>query len=75
MVHALRQKVTVKPGGIVEVRSSELLPGSTVEVIILQEKQPSRKSTLKELIGAGRGIFGTPEEADEYIRRERDTWD
>jgi hypothetical protein len=75
MVHALRQKVTVKPGGVVELRSPELVPGSIVEVIILQEKEYGKTKNLAELIGAGKGVFNTPEEADEFIRRERDKWD
>ena len=75
MVHALRKKVTVKPGGVVELRSPELIPGSTVEVIVLQEKEPRKASSLGNLFGAGKGVFSTPEEADEFIRKERDLWD
>ena len=32
---AIRHKLTVKPDGAIEVRSPELRPGQTVEVIIL----------------------------------------
>ena len=35
MVAALRQQVTVKPGGLIEIRSPELEPGSRAEVIVL----------------------------------------
>jgi len=75
MVHAVRKKVKVKPGGVVEIRSPELVPGSTVEVIVLQERTSRKASRLVELIGAGRGIYATEDEADSFIRKERDSWD
>ena len=75
MVHAFKKKVKVKPGGLIEVRSSEFIPGSTVEVIVLQEFEPKQEKSLLELFGAARGVFGSPSEADEYIRKERDSWD
>jgi hypothetical protein len=37
METALRQKTVVKPGGLIEVRSSELPVGATAEVIIILE--------------------------------------
>ena len=38
MVAAVRQRVTVQPGGVVEVRSPELTPGASAEVIVLVER-------------------------------------
>jgi hypothetical protein len=35
MLAAIRQQVTVQPGGVIEIRSPELEPGSRVEVIVL----------------------------------------
>lgn len=35
MVAAIRQQVTVQPGGVIEIRSPELEPGSRAEVIVL----------------------------------------
>ena len=75
MVHTLKQKATVKQGGVVEVRSPDLVPGSTVEVIILSEDGPSTVRKLTSLIGAGRGLFFDSEEVDRFIRKERDSWD
>ncbi|MDI9634514.1 hypothetical protein QQ054_02020 [Oscillatoria amoena NRMC-F 0135] len=37
MQSALRQAAIVKPGGIVEVRSPDLAPGTRVEVIVIVE--------------------------------------
>jgi hypothetical protein len=38
MVVAIRQEVTVQPGGVIEVRSPELTPGARAEVIVRLEK-------------------------------------
>lgn len=35
---------------------------------------PVEKVDMVSLIGAGRGSFATPEEADAFIRQERDSW-
>ena len=74
MLNGLRQKVVVQPGGVVEVRSPELPDGATVEVIVLLESQaePSLQG-LSRFIGAAPGNFATPEEADQFIRQERES--
>jgi hypothetical protein len=38
MLDGLKQKVIVQPGGLIEVRSPDLPPGATVEVIVLLEQ-------------------------------------
>jgi hypothetical protein len=37
---ALRQKLVVQPGGVIEIRSPELSPGALAEVIVILEKPP-----------------------------------
>lgn len=37
MGRALRKIVKVKPGGVIEIRASELVPGTVAEVIVLTE--------------------------------------
>jgi len=37
METALRQKTVVKPGGVIEIRSSELPEGAVAEVIVILE--------------------------------------
>lgn len=55
MTNALRQKVKVQPGGVIEIRSPELTPGVTAEVIVLMETleeespQAARVRELAEL--------------------------
>jgi hypothetical protein len=73
----LRQKVTVQTGGVVTIQSSELPIGETVEVIVLiEDQQPQEQErTLTSFIGAAKGCFATPEEADQFIHQERNSWD
>ncbi|MCG9890258.1 MAG: hypothetical protein MH252_04210 [Thermosynechococcaceae cyanobacterium MS004] len=37
--------------------------------------EDSSSEPLVSIIGTGKGSFATPEEADRFIREERDTWD
>ena len=41
MTSALRQKVKVQPGGLIEIRSPELIAGSQAEVIVLVDDDRS----------------------------------
>jgi hypothetical protein len=74
MLNGIRQTVTVQPGGIIEVRSPDLPPGETVEVIVLLEAKPTHQK-LSDFIGAAQGNFSTPEAVDQFIRQERDAWE
>ena len=52
MTNALRHKVVVKPGGLIEIRAPELAPGTLAEVIVLVESpeaQRARESVIREL--------------------------
>jgi hypothetical protein len=45
---------------------------------ILEQKQSAssiKKVDYVALIGSGQGSFASPEEADRFIREERDTWE
>jgi hypothetical protein len=73
MVRAHREIVTIQRGGRVEVASDELPAGRQAEVIVLVAQEARNKSYLS-LFGSGKGAFATPQEADAFLRRERDTW-
>ena len=78
MIQTVKTKATVKPGGFIEVCSSELPEGATVEVLVLVEdtKEPKKpKKKLTDFIGAAKGSFANAAEVDAYIRQERDSWD
>ena len=78
MLKAIRQTGVVLPGGRLEVQSSELLEGSMVEIIVMVDDNPDgtsqRPGMLASLIGSAPGSFATPDEADSFIRNERDKW-
>ena len=74
MLPMLKQTVTVQPGGVVHVQSSELVPGSTADVMIMPESGALPVPTLAKLIGSAPGGFVSPAEVDAFIRRERDAW-
>jgi hypothetical protein len=81
MVAAIKQIVTVGPGGVVRVTSPELQAGARAEVIVLvqdaapQGQPPFASQPLAAFIGAGQGCFSSVEGADTFIRSERDAWD
>lgn len=74
MVNAYREIVTIQPGGRVEVASDQLPAGRQAEVIVLVSQETRRKS-YASLFGSGKGAFVTPQEADAFLRRERDRWE
>lgn len=75
MVQAIRRTVTVGDDGSIQIRSPELAPGATAEVIVLLDGAPDPAPRLSEMIGSGKGGFSSPEEADAFLRMLRDEWD
>jgi len=76
MIIAIKQEVTVRQNGVVEIRSPELRPGMLAEVVILLKNDRELQARrLSSLIGAGKGGFDKPEDADNFIRSERDRWE
>lgn len=75
MVQAIRQEITVEKDSIIEIHSPILKSGDHVEVIILVEANLSLHcQSLSSLLGRGKGSFKSSEEADTFIRNERDGW-
>jgi len=73
MVRAIKQTVTIQPGGRVVVTSDELPEGHRAEVIVLVDQESPPESYLA-LFGAGKGGFDTAEAADAFLHGERDAW-
>ena len=79
MVAAIRQRVVVKKGGVVEVRSDELKPGDSAEVIVLVEAEddpaPTRETDqVKAFEALQRSMGLKPDAAAAWAaeaRRER----
>jgi hypothetical protein len=74
MNKAIRQKTVVKPGGFINIQSSELPVGTEVYVIVIVETSAKNKQYLRSIIGTGKGCFARSQEADDFISRERDAW-
>lgn len=75
MTQAIRREITVQKDHQIEISSPALKLGDQVEVIILLSQGKPKKSSLRDMLGAGKGSFSSPQEADDFIRRERDTWE
>ena len=79
MQTALRMETTVLPGNRVEVGDPGLPEGTTVEVIVvLPEKvKPKFRSAYEFLqsLPPGPRAFDTWEEYEEFLRKEKDSWE
>jgi hypothetical protein len=77
MQNALRMEATVLPGHRLEISSPELPEGATVEVIVVLPEKPPKQSMLEFLstLPPGPLLFKTPEEANRYLKEERDSWE
>ena len=76
MQKVFHQKVTVLPGGKVEIVSPELEAGQTVDVVVLHESSV-RSRSIMEIINGGpeRRLFQTAEEVRAYMAEETASWD
>jgi hypothetical protein len=78
-MEGLRQQVTVGADGLIVIRVPELEEGSRAEVIVMGQgggkSDKGLPPNLSSFIGSCPNMFRSPEEADEFLRRERDSWD
>lgn len=74
---ALRTSVTVGKDGHIDVPRVDLPEGTEAELVIVVRVDGPRgpQHSLLAMRGKGKGTFGTPGEADAYLRSERDSWD
>ena len=80
MDHVIRRRVVVQPGGYIELNDAELQDGVEAEVIVIVRLPGSevngRQTALDLLDGLpGSKLFKTSQEADEYLRGERESWE
>ena len=75
----LRQEVIVDADGRIVIHVPQLRPGTRAEVIVTERAaeagDQARPIRLSSLVGCCRGMFASPDEADDFLRRERDAWD
>ncbi|MBI3798056.1 MAG: hypothetical protein HY268_13955 [Deltaproteobacteria bacterium] len=78
MPGALHRKITVLPGGKIEVTDQSLPSGEVVDVIILlpTSSAASHRSAVDILTEApGHRLFKTVEDVEDYLRKEREAWE
>jgi len=76
MLYAIKQHVIVQADGVIEVHAPELKAGMHTEVIILEAPGLAlAERSLGSFIGTGHGSFATAEQADAFLRAERDAWE
>ena len=79
MPTTVRMETTILPGHRLEISNREFPEGVKVEVIVVLPEQPppARRSMLEFLatLPPGPLLFKTPEEANRYLREERDLWE
>lgn len=75
---AVREQIAAHKGDVFEV---VVMDGNIVlkpRDVVARDKsgeQKRRGPDISAFIGAGKGLFKTPEEVDAFIRSERDRWD
>lgn len=76
MTSALRQKMTVQAGGLIEIRSPELIAGSEAEVIVLVDSaaaggaRTSQIDELDALLKRTQGLSAAREITEQEIAAE-----
>jgi hypothetical protein len=75
MIHAVKQHVTVQSDGLIQISVPEFKPGTVAEVIVLESSEQAKKTLIGSFIGKGKGAFATAEDADAFVRKERQSWE
>ena len=71
----LRKELEIHEGDTLEasIESGHIV--FTPKEIITKKPQKKTKSKLSSYIGSAKGLFSSAQEADEFIRKERELWD
>jgi hypothetical protein len=80
MLQAVKQSVIVELDGRIVIHVPQLKPGAHAEVTVVEQVAPGNgvppiDAGLSSLIGSCRGMFASPEEADNFLSQEREAWD
>ena len=76
MQKALHLKTTVLPGGRIEIVDQELPVGESVDVVVRHAPESPRRSAVDILAEApGQRVFKTADEAESYLKAERESSD
>lgn len=75
---AMHIKTRVLPGHKIEIMAPELVEGELVDVsIMVPDEMVDRTTSVLDILAASKapGLFKTAQEVDDYIQKERDSWD
>jgi hypothetical protein len=75
MTQAIRESITVKQEGVIEIHNPALSVGTRAEVIVLVEPPVSEDRPLASYLGRGQGCFADANEVDSFLRAERESWE
>ena len=78
MQSVLHRKMTVLPGGKIEIVDRELSAGEKVDVIVLYPTSPAskRRSAVDIFAEApGQCLFKTAADVEAYLQDEREAWE
>ena len=70
----LRRSVTIKPGGLIELRDPELPEGETAEVVVRVGSPAARVREARELLAATQGMPAARTITEEEIAAEIRSW-
>lgn len=70
-----RERVTIQPGGTIEIRNPDFPAGAEAEVIVLVESPKAESVPMASFIGKGKGCFADAADVDAFLRAERDSWE
>lgn len=79
MSSTVHHRLTVLPGGKIELTDPQLPPGQAVDVFVVVSdvavvsERPSAIDILAQ--APGHRLFQTPDEVDAYVEDERQAWD
>ena len=76
MQQVVRKQATVQPGGKIEIVDQELMVGEQVQVVISSLDTPTHRSA-RQIISEGprARVFESAQEVDDYLAKERASWD
>ncbi|MBV9689360.1 MAG: hypothetical protein JO202_06590 [Ktedonobacteraceae bacterium] len=71
-------KTVVLPGGRIEISTPVLIAGQEATVMVtVEDSEPDQQRHVIDILAAlpGHQLFQNAEEADAYLREERDSWE
>lgn len=74
----VKQQVVVGADGRITIQVPQLPPGTRAEVTVVEQGERSEKVRpirRSSLIASCPDMFGSTQEADEFLSQERDAWD